>query len=233
MCGPSSQMESAQSQTASMASTLSANYNQYFASQSSILGNLTNMLTPIAQAGPDQQGFGANELVALSTAANQGVGQNYAKATQALNNQLAAQGGGNSAATNFGAKAALQGQLAASAANQMSSQQAQLTEANYATGRNNYQSAVAGLSGLASQYNAGQIGSEATSALGQSFSEANTIQQQKNQEQADIAGGIAGLATGVATGGLGGSLLGAANDNNFLSSLGGGKIFGSGGLLGG
>src|SRR5277367_3499793 len=113
MCGPSSQENSLEAQQSGLAKTLGANYNQYFGSQSAVLQNLNNMLTPIAEAGPDQQGFGANELAALNTQAGEGVGQNYAKASQALNTTLATRGGGNEALPT-GAQAALKGSLAAS-----------------------------------------------------------------------------------------------------------------------
>ncbi len=182
---------------------MAANYNQNFSAQSGVLQNLNNLLTPIAQAGPDQQGFGANELAALNTASGEGVGQNYAKASQALNNQLAAQGGGNDPNVKAGATGALKGSLAASAANQLSQQGLQITEANYAQGRNNWTQATNGLQTLAQQYNPNAIASNASNTLGSAFGEYNTIQQQKNQEQAEIAGGITSLAMDAATFGAG------------------------------
>lgn len=201
MCGPSSQEKSAQSQQASLASTLSANYNQNFANQSQVLGNLNRLFTPIAQAGPDQQGFGANELAALNTAAGEGIGNNYAKATQALNNQLAARGGGNEFLPT-GARAALKGSLASSAANALSQAQIGITEANYAQGRSNWSQANAGLQALAEAYNPNAIAGQANQGLSSSFNMAHQINQEQNQKWADIAGGITGLAS-MAAGGFG------------------------------
>src|SRR5260370_41312260 len=95
MCGPAPQDQRLAAQQTSLATTLAGNYNQYFANQSAVLGSLNSMLTPIAQAGPDQQGYGPRELAALNTATGEGIGADYAKASQALNTTLAARGGGN------------------------------------------------------------------------------------------------------------------------------------------
>jgi hypothetical protein len=204
MCGPSGQEEQIAGQQSSLASTLQSNYNQQFANQSQVLSNLNNLYTPIAEAGPDQQGFGGQELAAINTQEGQGVGTNYAHASQALNNTLASQGGGNEFLPN-GAQAELKGSLATSAANQLSSEQLQTTQANYAQGRQNYNQATAGLQTLASQYNPTGFASGANDAFKQSFTDANQIQTQKNQEQQAIASGIAGIAMEGA-GGIGGGL---------------------------
>jgi hypothetical protein len=205
MCGPSHEEELLSGQAGSLSSELSANYAKNFAAQSEILQNLTNVLSPIAEAGPDQQGFGANELAALSTTVGEGVGQNYAKASQALNTTLGARGGGNEFLPT-GAAAALKGNLAASAANELSGEQLGITKANYDTGRSNWQSATAGLNALASEYNPNATAGAATGANQTAFGEAKQVNQEQNQWQADIAGGITALAGGVGgalTGGLG------------------------------
>ena len=202
MCGPSGAQENIAGQTASLASTLSANYNKNFAAQAGVLQNLNNIFTPIAQAGPDQQGFGPQELAALSTAAGEGVGTNYSKASQALNNQLAVRGGGSEALPT-GARAALQGQLASAAANASSQAKLGIVKANYDTGRSQWQSATAGLNALANAYNPNAIAGEAGGTLNSAFGDATQIQNMKNQEQAEIAGGITSLAMDAATFGAG------------------------------
>jgi hypothetical protein len=202
-CGPSGQQELLNSNENSLSSTLAANYNQNFGAQSQVLSNLNNTLTPIAEAGPDQQGFGANELAALNTQAGEGVGQNYAKATQALQNSLAARGGGNEFLPT-GAEASMKGSLASAAANQLSNEQLGITRANYATGRENWKEATAGLDALARDYNPNPIADEATGANKEAFNQASQIQQMKNQKESAIAGGITSLATDALTFGAGG-----------------------------
>lgn len=202
MCGPSQQEKTAQAVQTDITSTLRANYNDYFSKQSGILDKLNGILTPIAQAGPDQQGWGADERAAINTQIGEGVGNNYAKASQALNNTLAARGGGNEMLPT-GARAALQGSLASSAANQISGEQLSATRANYDQGRANWQHAVGGLDALAGRYNPTAIGSEMSSSNSSAFNMADKISQEQNQKEAEIAGGITSLAMGGLTFGAG------------------------------
>jgi len=130
MCGPSSQETAIAGQQQSLSTLLASNFSERFGQQSAVLQNLNTMLTPIAEAGPSQQGFGTPELAALNTQAAEGVGANYSKATQSLNNVLAARGGGSEVLPT-GARGALQETLASSAADQMSKEQLGITEANY------------------------------------------------------------------------------------------------------
>ena len=160
------------------------------------------MLTPIAEAGPDQQGMGPQELAALRTRATEGVGAQYSKATQALQNTLAARGGGSEVLPT-GARAALQGTLASEAATESSRAEMGITEANYALGRSKWQNAVGGLHALASQYNPGEFSGQAQKGFDSSFQMADKIQQEQNQMEASIAGGIASIGMGAATFGAG------------------------------
>jgi hypothetical protein len=185
------------------------------------LQNLNNIFIPIAQAGPSQQGYSPQELAALNTQAGEGVGQNYAKAAQALNTQIAGQGGGNEYLPS-GASATLKGNLASAAANQLSSEQLGITQANYATGRQNWQQATSGLNALAQEYNPTGIAGSANTATNNAFGSATQVQNEKNQEEADIAGGIVSLGTSFLTGGLSnldttGSSTGGEQAGNFFS----------------
>ncbi len=230
MCGPSQQQQSLGASETSFANLLQANYSQNFGAQSQVFQNLNNIFTPIAQAGPDQQGWGPQEAAAVNTQIGEGVGSNYAKATQALNTQLSARGGGNEYLPT-GSEAALQGGVAAAAANQQSSEQLGATEANYAQGRQNWQQATAGLNALGQEYNPNAIAGEGNQANQSAFGQATKIQDMKNQEQASIAGGIAGLAMAPFTGGT--SLFGAgvgALKNSFSGSSGGIGGLGAGGV---
>jgi len=84
MCGSSGQETPISGEQQSLSALLPADFSERFAQQTSTLQNLNTMLTAIAEAGPDQQGFGSQELAALNTRAGEGVGANYAKASQAL-----------------------------------------------------------------------------------------------------------------------------------------------------
>jgi hypothetical protein len=202
ICGPSGQEKAIAGQQQDLSTLLSSDFSQRFGQQSAVLQNLNNMLTPIAQAGPDQQGFGAQELAALNTQAGESIGANYSKATQSLQNVLASRGGGNEFLPT-GARSALQETLASSAADQMSKEQLGITRANYGQGRQNWQEATAGLSALANQYNPGEFSGQAQKGFDSAFGMADKIQQEKNQQQMAIAGGIAALGMDAATFGAG------------------------------
>lgn len=202
MCGPSHEQKQLAASESDFATTLKGNYAKNFAAQSDILQSLTRMFTPIAQAGPDQQGFGPQELAALNTQAGEGVGRNYGKAAQSLNTVLDSRGGGNEILPT-GADAALRGSLASSAASELSQEELGITRANYAQGRSNWSQATAGLNALAGEYNPNAIAGEATGANQSAFSEATKIQEMQNQKEQAIAGGITSLAMGAATFGMG------------------------------
>lgn len=229
MCGPSQQQEALAGQETAFSNLLQSNYNTNFGAQSAELQKLNNTFTPIAQAGPDQQGFGPQELAALNTQAGEGIAANYAKAQQSLNTNLSAQGGGNEFLPT-GAESQLKSSLATAGANELSNAQIGITEANYNQGRTNYNNATAGLQALQADYAPNQIASETTNANQGAFGEQTKIQDMKNQEVASIAGGITGLATPFLTGGLSNLASGGAQAG---SETGGGfEQFMSGGLSG-
>jgi hypothetical protein len=195
---------------------LQSDYRDRFGQQSAVLQNLNSTLTPIFQAGPDQQGFGAQELAALNTAAGEGVGQNYAKVGRALNNQLAARGGGNEVLPS-GATANLKETLAEAGAAESSQLQNKITTANYAQGRKNWEEAASGLEALSRGYDPTAFSGQSIDANKNAFGEATQIQTMKNQKESAIAGGLTSLASSALTFGAGG-----------LANLGAGESFGEG-----
>lgn len=216
MCGPSEEQKQLAAKEDSFASMLQTNYGANFGAQSNILSQLTNIFTPIAEAGPDQTGWGPQETAAVNTQIGEGVAANYAKATQALNTSLAARGGGNEVLPT-GSEAALKGGIATAAANQQSGEQLAATEANYAQGRQNFGNATSGLNALSQEYNPNAIAGQATTAQNAAFGQETKIQDMKNQEVADIAGGIVGLGMDAATFGAG--AMGGAGFQGGLKAL--------------
>jgi hypothetical protein len=213
MCkGASSAQENLANQQAQFYSTMTQDYGQQFANQSSILSALNNSLSPIIAAGPNQYGFSAGQTANLNSQAIQGTGQQYANASRALGQQQAAQGGGNSYLPT-GAQSAQQASLASSAANQASNQLLGIQQAGYQQGYNQYQSAIGQLGGVASQYNPTGYAGQATGAGSSAFNSATQVQQMNNAASPwNLVGGILGGAVGAGldafTGGVGGSLAG-------------------------
>jgi hypothetical protein len=228
VCGPSDSEKQLASQESAFSRLLQGQYATNFADQAGVLQTMNNMYTPIFQAGPDQAGFGPQQLAALSTQAGEGVAANYAKAQTSLNNTLAARGGGNEYLPT-GGEDTLRQTAANAAANQASQESLAITNANYAQGRANWQQAGGGLQQLQADYAPGQLAQETSGAQGQAFNQADKVQEEKNQKEMAIAGGITSLASGLMggiSGGLGnldtaGTSTGGEQFGNFASGFAG------------
>lgn len=208
MCGSSTAQQNLGAQSSNFYGQLQSSYAQNFGAQSAILSNLNSALQPIISGGPNQQGFSAAENAAMNSSAINNA------ATASRNAQVIAgsQAGGNTGVTTGGQKQ-LQAQIATGVGNNLSNTENNITQANYATGRQNFFGAEGALSGVASQYNPTGYAGQTISAGNEAFGQASQLQQMKNQEQADIGGAIAGVALAPLTGGMS---LGA------LKGLGGG-----------
>lgn len=219
MCGPSGAQKGLANEQSAFFSELQASYAQNFGEQQGILSSLTKALSPILEAGPNQEGFSASEKAALNSQAIN------ANATQARNAEVVAgsNAGGNTGVTTGGQKQ-LEAAIASKAGESLSSEENKINLTSAELGRQNFFNAESGLAGVAGLENPIGYAGSANAAGGQAFNEATKIQEMRNQEEADIGGAVTGLA---------GGFLGFANDNNFLSGLGGGKIFGSGGVFNG
>lgn len=194
MCGASGAQKSISAAQNNFFTQLQSSYNQEFAGQEGILNSLTASLSPVLNAGPNQAGFSSAENAALNTRAINQTGANYKNAQQAVGEQLAGRGGG-SANLGSGVSAQIQGGIAASAAGELSGEQNQITQANYATGRQNYFQAASDLGATAGGYGANAGAGEATGAGGAAASEANTIAAQGNQWIGALGGALGGAAS--------------------------------------
>jgi hypothetical protein len=202
MCGPSSSEKSLQQMSQSFSSLLQGNYSTLFGNQLDVLNSIKSSLSPILAAGPNQQGFSAAELAARNTAAINNAGAASRNAQQAVGNFTAGRGGGGGTGILSGVDAQLKTAVASSSANQLATAENQITQENYATGRENYFRAEGGMDQLAAGYSPNAASSGAIGANQASFGEAKTIQDQKMQEAQAIAGGITGIAGGLASGGF-------------------------------
>lgn len=207
--------------------TMTQDYNTQFANQSNVLKSLQSSLQPVLDAGINQFGFNDAENNALKSQAIQNTGVQYQNAQKSLQNMQAARGGGN-AFLPSGVDSQVDAQLAASGANQTSSQLLGIKQAGYDQGRQNYQNAVASLGGVASQYNPTGFSNSATGAGSLADNQASTVQ--KANQAASPWGAIGGLLGGVAGSFLG--PIGTQIGSKVGSSLGGiASGSGSGGFL--
>jgi type VI protein secretion system component VasK len=197
MCGPSGAQQSIATSQQNFFNELQASYATNFGQQQAILSSLNSALEPILQAGPNQPGFSAAENAALTG------GAINATAAQARNAQTiaGASAGGNTGVTTGGQKQ-LQAEIGSEAGQNLAGQENRINLANYATGRQNFFNAESALSGIGAMYNPTGYAGAATSAGNTAFNSATTVQNMRNQEQADIGGAVSGLA-GMALGGFG------------------------------
>jgi hypothetical protein len=181
-----------------------------FGQQQQIMSNLNKSLTPIVEAGPNQEGFSAGELAAMNTKALDDNGANYANAARAVNGQLAGKSSTSGLAT--GPQEQIKASLASAAAGNTANEELGITNADYAQGNANWARAEGGLEALNGQYNPTGYASGANTANENAFSEANTDQEESEQGLSSLVGGITGLVSegaGIASGGLSNGLSGA------------------------
>lgn len=202
MCGSNSAQKDAQAAQAKFYNTMTQNYQTQFSQSQSIFNDLKSSFEPIVQAGINQEGFSAGEKAALNTQATEGVANNYKNAATAVAGRAAAQGGGN-AFLPSGATTQIQGDMASSAAGQLSSEQNTINLNDYAQGRQNYLQAAGILGGSTGVYNgATSAGGVANTAGADSAQTANEIATQNNSWMGAVGGAVGGTLGGWASGGF-------------------------------
>jgi hypothetical protein len=202
MCGPSGQEKAISDSQQQMYQTLSDAYKTTFGQQQAITGALTQMFTPILQAGPSQTGMAPGEENALRTQATEGTATDYAQAQKATAQALAARGGGNTLLPDSTAAQILAGNTQA-AARQQSQQQLGITAQNYAQGYQNWQAATGALSNTAQLINPLGYGSQSTNAGQTAMGSATTMANQSNSIWNAAIGALGGIG-GAAVGNLSG-----------------------------
>lgn len=202
MCGANASEKQAQTQEALLATQMSQDFTQIFGENQAILGSLTQALSPIVQAGPNQQGFSPAELQNLNNTATN------ASAQGAQNAQIAAQAkeavaGGGSTVIPSGANQQINAMINNSAGQNLANEKESIQEANYATGRQNFFTAENQLAGAPGNLeNAStSAGNAATNSAANALQGAQVIQQANDEWVQDLFGTI-GAIGGAALGHL-------------------------------
>jgi hypothetical protein len=149
---------------------------------------MAKQLGSIFAAGPGQEGFTPAEKEAYESQIVEGTSQNYANAVRAVNENIAAEGGMGMPS---GAADQLKLNTAISSAQEKTREELGVTAADYATGRQKWQQAGAGLMDIAAGTNPLGYESAATGAGSAAASTANQIASQQNS-WVNAAMGIAG-----------------------------------------
>ena len=198
MCGASQQQNDlAAEQTAAYQQAQQMTAEQY-GKQSAIYAQLTPQFESILAKGPNAKGFSAEEEQNLNAQAVEGTAANYKQAATAVNEHLAAEGGGTNPLPS-GGQEQLQQEVANSAAANESNQETQIQEANYNQGAQEYGAAASGLEGIATGTDPLGFENAATSAGTAASDTANQIAQEDNS-WVNAAIGAAGTIAGAYAG---------------------------------
>lgn len=198
MCGPSSQEQSLSNEQSQFYNNLTNEYSTVFGENQQITSALSNAMSPILAAGPSQTGFSPSQLNAMTTQNIQGTATDYANAQKATAQILAGRGGGDTFLPSS-VNANLLATNANAAAAEQSTNQLNITNADYARGYQNWQTAASSLAGTASLLNPTNYATTATSAGQQAFGSAQTMANQAFAPWSAAMGSlgsVAGLATG-------------------------------------
>ena len=213
-CGATSGQEQIGQQQNALFGTLQQQLSTVFGSSSSVFNDLVNSYSPIVAAGPNQQGFSAAEDASLKSQAITNVGQGYQNVRQTVGEQEAAQGGGNLPGVASGSNIGINLGVAEGAANQTANELNQITQANYAQGRQNWIQAAQGLAGAPQVFNpATGAGGVAVGAGNAASNTQNEIAQESNSWVNALIGAGAGIA-GAAAGGFAGRPSGGGSTPN-------------------
>lgn len=213
MCGPSPAEQGAAAAQRTFASQLSSDFSQRYGQQSEALNQINSILQGV-QGGKLQMGFNPATMAALNTQNINNAAAANMQLKRAINTSAAGRGG-DSGLISGPTQSALAG-AEASVENQLASGQQANTVANYQQQVANTQNLLGGYGVLAGQENPDALGNTEQKALESNFQNYNTINQQQNQEAADIAGGVTGLVTNVALPFISGGI-NASPGQSFLS----------------
>lgn len=193
MGGPTSAQETIQQEDIQTMQNYNQEQQQQYAEQQALYAQVNSVLQPILAKGPNQEGFNAGEVETLNAQAVEGTAENYSAASRAMNENMAAEGGGTNPLPS-GAQTELQEQMAQRAAGSESEQETQIQEANYAQGLSEFQNAESGEMAIATgQDPIGYMNAQTNQA-----SAAGTVAQQIAQEQQAQASMWVGAGTALA-----------------------------------
>jgi hypothetical protein len=200
MCGgPSSTQKELQQEEADFYRNQIAAYNTAYKNFADIQAVLNKQFEPILAKGPGQFGYTPEEEAALRTESGEGTARYYDQAQRALQQRIAAQGGGTSNVNiTSGGSQALQAELAAEGAAESSRENLGITTAGYDLGRQMWGNAITGEEALAAGWNPNAFSSSTVNAGNSAASMANTITQQQNSMWGSVFGALGGIAGGAA-----------------------------------
>lgn len=174
---------------------------QQYANQQAIYAPMATQFQSIFNRGPNQEGFSDAEDQDLNAQAVEGTAENYQHAAKAVNEQEAAEGGGDIALPT-GAEDQQKEDVALSSAGEESKEEQQIKQADYTAGTSEWDAAGSGLETIASGENPLGYESGATSAGSAAETTAASIAQEENSWESAVGGAVGTAAGGWASGGF-------------------------------
>jgi hypothetical protein len=163
-----------------------------FAEQQDLLKQMKQVYDPILAKGPNQEGFSDAEKSALTSEAVQGTAGNYSRAARAVNEGIAAEGGGPLPS---GQSEELRSEVAQSAAGEQSKEEDQILQADYAQGYSEFEGATSALATASHELNPVAFENAATSAGSSAEKTASDINAEQNSWLAPVMGAIGTLGS--------------------------------------
>lgn len=197
MCGATGAQQQLQEEDIQTLQQYDQEQQTQYANQTALYAQVNSVLAPILKAGPNQQGFSTPELNDLNAQAVEGTAENYSAAAKAVNENLAAEGGGNAPITT-GGQAQLKQEVAEGAAQSESQQETQIQQADYQTGQQNFQNAEEGEMAVASGENPLGYANAVTSSENAAGNEANAVASEDNSWISAALGAAGAIGGGFA-----------------------------------
>lgn len=172
-----------------------------FSESQDLLKLMESVYSPILAKGPNQRGFSDEERNNLNAQTVEGTARNYSAAARAVNEHIAAEGGGDNPLPT-GGQVQLQEEVAASAAGEQSREESQVLQADYAQGYDEFKHAGEALSVASGQLSPTSYMNAATSAGSAAETTAKDINAEQNSWMAPVFGAIGAIGGGIATGGM-------------------------------
>jgi hypothetical protein len=201
LCGATAGQNAAATQTGTFMSTMQNQSSAVFGDSSQIFSDINAAFAPIVANGPNQEGFSPAEKSAMDSSVVDTEGQAARNAKAATGNAVASAGGGNTTLPS-GTAAGIEADTEQRFAQATASGENQVVQADYATGRQNFDEAAQVLGGATNSFGAATgEANAATGAAGAATTAANDVATAQNSWMTPVAGILGGVA-GMATGGM-------------------------------
>jgi len=195
--GPTAAQTNLSNEQASFYQEATAQSQQTYAEDQKLQQQFSSIYSPILAKGPNQQGFSSQEEQDLNAQAVEGTAENYQGAAKAVNEKLAAEGGGTNPLES-GPQAQLQEEVASSAAGTESQEENQINEQNYAQGYNEFEGATGALESEEGNLNPAGYENAATGAGSAASTTANEIAQENDSWENAALGAVGAIGGGLA-----------------------------------